>query len=152
MSTSEGSTETNNKSKGTATTTNTSDSALSFIIWVGSYIVYIAFLAWAFLPDSILHPLGITYYPSRYYALAIPSYVILVVLLMAATYIGFNMINTNDPDDFATIRDRKRTDGRDIVTKPVPAKYVKCGKYEGIPDFGDIDPIEMSKHLAGFPT
>lgn len=59
------------------------------------------------------------------------------------------MVNTNKPQDFATMRDKKYCDSGEMITKSVPAKYIKCGKYEGIPDFGDIDPVEMSKHLGG---
>ncbi len=127
-----------------------SNSVLSFIIWIGTYLVYFSYLAWAFLPDSVLHPLGITYYPSRYYALALPAYVIILLLTTVLMYVGWNLANTNDPDDFATIKDR-HDDGRQVVTKIIPARYVKCGNSEGIPDFGDIDPVEMSKLLADIP-
>lgn len=43
------------------------------VLWIASYIGLTMYLAWTFLPDSILHALGMYYYPSRYWALALPS-------------------------------------------------------------------------------
>ncbi len=114
----------------------------SFVGWIASIFMYVCFIAWAFLPENILHSLGITYYPSRYYAVALPAYMIVLYLLTGLAYIGLNMMNTLDPDDMETIRDRIPNQ-----TRQAPLSFVKCGMKEGIPDFGDIDVTQISTVL-----
>jgi hypothetical protein len=124
------------------TLSNSTSSVYSFVAWIASIFVYICFLAWALLPKKILYALGITYYPSRYYAIALPAYAIILYLLSGLAYIGLNLVNTLDPDDLATIRDKKANSVRQA-----PLSYMKCGVKEGIPDFGDIDPVQISSVL-----
>ncbi len=116
-----------------------SNSVYSFVAWVASIFVYICFLAWAFLPQKILHSFGITYYPSRYYAVALPAYCIVLYIMSGIAYIGINMMNTLDPSDIATVRD-KNPNG----TRQAPLTFMKCGIKEGIADFGDIDATHIS--------
>eukprot|EP01039_Chlorochromonas_danica_P015642 gene15642-18412_t len=81
-------------------------SIYAFVGLIASYVFLFAYLGWAFLPSSVLHKLGITYYPSRYYAIAIPAYGFVTFLLIVVAYIGVNMINTPDPEDLITVRDK----------------------------------------------
>ena len=39
-----------------------------FVVYATSMVAYIAYLLWAFLPDAVLHKLGISWYPSRFVA------------------------------------------------------------------------------------
>lgn len=82
-----------------------SKSILSFVSWTASIFVYLCFVAWAVLPAKTLHYFGVTYYPSRYYAVALPAYVLVVYMLSGMAYIGLNMLNTLDPEDQATMID-----------------------------------------------
>ena len=36
-----------------------------FILYLGSFIVLVAYLLWAYVPDPVLHRLGIAYYPDK---------------------------------------------------------------------------------------
>ena len=133
-----------------STTSNkpsTSKSTLSFVAWTASIFVYLCFTAWAILPGKTLHAIGVTYYPSRYYAIALPAYVIVVYALSGIVYIGVNLLNTKDPEDIATIRD----DQTSVSTLSAPLTFIKCGgttaKDNGIPDIGDIDPVLVSTVL-----
>ena len=110
----------------------------SFVAWLITIFAYACFLAWSFLPQNILHAIGITYYPSRYYAVALPAYLLVLYFLCSVAYVGLNLTNTLDPDDLGTIRDKGNT------TRAASQYYVKCGVKEGIPDFGDIDPVIVS--------
>lgn len=47
-----------------------------FASYVISCIFLFAWMCWSILPDRILNKLGIYYYPSRWWALAIPSYIL----------------------------------------------------------------------------
>lgn len=116
-------------------------SIYAFVGWVGSYVFLVCYLGWAFLPARILHKMGITYYPSRFYAVAIPAYCLVVYILVVVGYIGFNMMNTPEPEDLITVRDEVP------LALPAPPVYIKCGVKEGIPACGDIDPIALSKLL-----
>ncbi|KAJ1255145.1 hypothetical protein BS78_K284600 [Paspalum vaginatum] len=65
--------------------------------FVGSITTVIAtavYLAWAYTPEPVLRSLGITYYPSKYWALAVPSFVIVAVALSMAIYMGLNFVAT----------------------------------------------------------
>ncbi|CAN6241412.1 unnamed protein product [Urochloa humidicola] len=76
--------------------------------FVGSITTVIAtavYLAWAYTPEPALRSLGITYYPSKYWALAVPSFVIVAVALSMAIYMGLNFVATPPPTSFSTIFD-----------------------------------------------
>lgn len=80
-------------------------SIYAFVGWISTVFAYVAFLMWAFIPESYLNGLGITYYPSKYYAIALPAYTLVSYMFIQVVYIGINMINTYDPSDVRTVRD-----------------------------------------------
>ncbi|KAJ1388968.1 hypothetical protein SESBI_38650 [Sesbania bispinosa] len=55
------------------------------------------------LIESWLHSIGISYYPSRYWALAVPTYVMVTIVLMLGFYIGLNFISTPSPASINTV-------------------------------------------------
>ncbi|KAF1886629.1 hypothetical protein Lal_00045862 [Lupinus albus] len=57
----------------------------------------VIFLVWAYVPESWLQSVGITYYPSRYWALALPTYLLVTIALGVGFYIGLNFIATPPP-------------------------------------------------------
>ena len=97
----------------------------AFVAWIASMVVFVVFLLWAFSPRSFLHAIGITYYPSRYYAIALPAYMIMLIFVINLGYIGINLMMTLEPDDMFTIRDGQ--------TRVSPNVFLKCstvgGKY-----------------------
>ncbi|KZV72734.1 PIG-P-domain-containing protein [Peniophora sp. CONT] len=46
-----------------------------------TYLLFVIYLAWALLPDSALEALGVAYYPSREWALLVPAWTVVLVLL-----------------------------------------------------------------------
>ena len=36
-----------------------------FVAWTGTYLLFAAYLLWAFLPDARIHALGVSWYPNR---------------------------------------------------------------------------------------
>ncbi|KAI4332144.1 hypothetical protein L6164_017077 [Bauhinia variegata] len=76
--------------------------------FVGSITVVVAsvvFFVWAYVPDSWLHSIGVFYYPSRYWALAVPTYVMVTIVLMLGFYVGLNFMSTPGPASINTIYD-----------------------------------------------
>eukprot|EP00919_Chromeraceae_sp_WS-2016_P012863 GHVR01030122.1.p1 GENE.GHVR01030122.1~~GHVR01030122.1.p1 ORF type:complete len:121 (-),score=9.28 GHVR01030122.1:260-622(-) len=65
-----------------------------FVFWILSFILYGLYLIWAFVPDDVLHGIGISYYPSKYWALAIPTYFCFLLLMTVVVYNGLNFLNT----------------------------------------------------------
>ena len=56
-----------------------------FASYVISCIFLFTWICWSFMPDRVLNKMGVYYYPSRWWALAIPSYVIVLMMYM---YVG----------------------------------------------------------------
>ncbi|XVE78575.1 hypothetical protein DITRI_Ditri13aG0156900 [Diplodiscus trichospermus] len=76
--------------------------------FVGSITTVVAtaiFLVWAYIPEPWLHSVGIFYYPSRYWALAVPTYAMVIIVLAIGFYIGLNFISTPPPTSLTTIFD-----------------------------------------------
>ena len=44
------------------------------------------FLAWALTPEAVLHSFGVTYYPAKWWALALPSWLCLAVVYAYVAY------------------------------------------------------------------
>ena len=132
-------------------TEKSSKSILSFVGWAASIFVYLCFVAWALLPAKTLHYIGVTYYPSRYYAIALPAYVLVIYVLSGVAYIGVNMLNTHDPEDMATVKDLAPSPsaGGNMAAPLTFIKITMIGsKDSGIPEIGDIDPILTSTVLC----
>lgn len=62
-----------------------------FALHVGSLFALLLYLAWAALPRPVLYALHIYYYPSRWWALAFPCYLLVAV---AYTYVALFAYNT----------------------------------------------------------
>ncbi|KAH6772874.1 Phosphatidylinositol N-acetylglucosaminyltransferase [Perilla frutescens var. hirtella] len=76
--------------------------------FVGSIttVVFTAiFIIWAYVPDNWLHSVGIYYYPSRYWALAVPTYMMVTIILAITLYIGMNFMATPPPTSLNTMFD-----------------------------------------------
>ncbi|KAJ1701786.1 hypothetical protein LUZ63_001565 [Rhynchospora breviuscula] len=65
-----------------------------FVGSITTVIATVIYFVWAYTPQPCLHSLGITYYPSKYWALAIPSFVIMSVFFMMVLYLGLNFLAT----------------------------------------------------------
>lgn len=65
-----------------------------FVMYLTSFVILGIYLIWAYVPDEILHSLGITYYPNRYWALAIPIWLMTIVWFIFFAFISVNVMNT----------------------------------------------------------
>ncbi len=96
----------------------------AFVSWIASIAVYVIFLLWAFPSESLLHTFGLTYYPSKYWAIALPSYIITSAILAGIGYIGLNLTRTFEPTDIRTVLEPGSKVER-------CNQYIKCGIKEG---------------------
>ncbi|XP_047981700.1 phosphatidylinositol N-acetylglucosaminyltransferase subunit P-like isoform X1 [Salvia hispanica] len=68
-----------------------------FVGSITTVVFTVIFIVWAYVPDHWLHSIGIYYYPSRYWALAVPTYVMVTIVLAVTFYIGMNFMLTPPP-------------------------------------------------------
>ncbi|KAG9307795.1 hypothetical protein G9A89_023360 [Geosiphon pyriformis] len=85
-----------------------------FVLYLVSIMAYVIYLIWAYLPDEALISLGITYYPSRYWALALPVWTFVLILFIYIAFISINFLNTAPLDSFNTITDDYANIGQDL--------------------------------------
>lgn len=116
-------------------------SVRAFVGWISTIIAYLVFLIWVFTPEALLHSYGITYYPSRYYAIALPSYAMVSFVTVIVVYISINMTATLDPDDINTVEDSQTIRcSNEFVRFSIKNEF--C-----VPDIGDMDPSSVSNLL-----
>lgn len=62
-----------------------------FVLYLFSSLCFLIYLLWSYLPSPFLHVLGIYYYPNRWWSLAIPSF---LVMLLVYIYVALALYNT----------------------------------------------------------
>lgn len=60
---------------------------------------------WAYLPEATLEAYGFTYYPSKHWALAVPSMLVMTYLSSIVLYKALNLLATPPMDSYATVLD-----------------------------------------------
>ncbi|PKA58866.1 Phosphatidylinositol N-acetylglucosaminyltransferase subunit P [Apostasia shenzhenica] len=98
------------------------------------------YLMWAYIPEPWLHSLGITYYPSKYWALAVPTFAMVAVVLVIAFYIGLNFMITPHPTSFNTIVDEYSRE---------PSKEVRAEGEEPIEPISDVHIYHVNDLMFG---
>jgi len=61
-----------------------------FVLYLFSSLAFLMYLLWSYLPSPFLHYLGIYYYPNRWWALAIPAF---LVMLLVYIYVALALYN-----------------------------------------------------------
>lgn len=62
-----------------------------FFIYVLSAVLLLGYMAWLLLPEKALNYFGVYYYPDKYWAQAVPAY---LLMLMLYVYICLALYNT----------------------------------------------------------
>ncbi|KAJ2844522.1 hypothetical protein GGI22_006850 [Coemansia erecta] len=109
-----------------------------FVVYMVSMAAFVVYLAWAYLPDSALEAIGISYYPDRYWALALPAWWLTAVGFILLFNIATNMYNTPPLDSLDNITDQY-SNIRDITN----ANGFICDEIGGIPPISDL-PITLA--------
>ncbi len=89
----------------------------------------VAYIIWAFVPDEKLHSWNITYYPSKYWAVALPSYVVVVLFLVVLGFVGASIITTPSLSSYDVLK------GQLSVDHPLTS----CGKGLSLIDMNETD-------------
>ncbi|XP_047965928.1 phosphatidylinositol N-acetylglucosaminyltransferase subunit P-like isoform X2 [Salvia hispanica] len=68
-----------------------------FVGSITTIVFTVIFIVWAYVPDHCLHSIGFYHYPNRYWALAVPTYVTVIIVLAIIFYIAANFVATPPP-------------------------------------------------------
>ncbi|XP_060831963.1 phosphatidylinositol N-acetylglucosaminyltransferase subunit P [Bombus pascuorum] len=99
-------------------------SVYGYALYIGSNMLFLLFLVWALIPDQILHNLGLTYWPSKYWAVAIPIWALTALATFAfIIYPAINLSMTPDINDITTITDKHSRPKKETVPGGIPSVY-----------------------------
>ncbi|KAH9946914.1 PIG-P-domain-containing protein [Amylocystis lapponica] len=114
-----------------------------FVAWTSTYLLFGFYLLWALLPDEYIHALGVSWYPNREWAVLLPAYSIVVVLLTYFTYFALALAGTPAFSDISTITDAKAL----LPPRGAPNPYRAHARPNALPEMYDI-PIGMVNRVV----
>jgi len=118
-----------------------------FVAWTSTYLLFGLFVLWAFLPDALIIWLGVTWYPNRQWALLLPAYSMVLVLLTYHSYFALTILGTPSFSNLSTITDSK-AHIPDASQNPNP--YYAHAHHAAIPEMYDI-PISLVNRVLYHP-
>ncbi|PVZ96584.1 hypothetical protein BB558_007497 [Smittium angustum] len=108
-----------------------------YVVYLVSFGFFGLYCAWAYLPDKVLNSLGISYYPDRYWALAVPAWIFMLVIFVYYFYICYILYcveplgtKANFTDNYSQLDIKKSLGDFDVK------------QLGGIPEITDL-PIEV---------
>ncbi|PNW89035.1 hypothetical protein CHLRE_01g055424v5 [Chlamydomonas reinhardtii] len=115
-----------------------------FALMLAVRVAYLAFLLWLFIPEAYLQELGITYYPSKYWAVAGPAWLTLAIVWGYWVYEGLNMTRVPPLSD-----SRNLADARCKSAERVGLRGYTQPTTHAVPPLCHIPPDIVSRHLFG---
>ncbi|KAI9350483.1 PIG-P, partial [Zopfochytrium polystomum] len=75
------------------------------VLHLSSAVVFVVYLGWALIPDDVLEAVGVTYYPNKYWSLAIPIFLLGLIPFTLLMYTAINLLRTPGLASFETVTD-----------------------------------------------
>jgi phosphatidylinositol glycan class P protein len=115
-----------------------------FALHLASWIMFLMYVLWAYLPSPFLHQLGICYYPDRWWALAVPAWLAMglgyIYVALASYNTGHLTLSMNSLGNMVDVagkiavvdRDGRIVRSSDANKSPTsPVKSRKAGRNKG---------------------
>jgi phosphatidylinositol N-acetylglucosaminyltransferase subunit P len=112
-----------------------------FVGWMLSWLALAVFFLWAFLPEEIWKQFGVTYYPNKYWALALPAYLLMSYFFLCIIHVGIALVRTPPFSSASLISDEFTREARDFSRLAKSAKSTV-----GTPEIYDI-PLSVTNRL-----
>ncbi|KAJ3101772.1 hypothetical protein HDU97_001056 [Phlyctochytrium planicorne] len=77
-----------------------------FVLYLSTFVAAAIYITWALVPDDMLEAIGITYYPQKYWAVAIPVWVVGLIPFTLLMFTSVNLLNTPPLSSINTITDK----------------------------------------------
>ena len=61
-----------------------------FALYLASSAAFLLYIVWAYVPSPLLHQMGIHYYPNRWWALAVPRWLVALVIYIYVALASYN--------------------------------------------------------------
>jgi phosphatidylinositol glycan class P protein len=61
-----------------------------FVLYLASSLAFLIYVLWSYLPSPFLHQLGIYYYPNRWWSLAIPAWLVMLIIYIYVALASYN--------------------------------------------------------------
>jgi phosphatidylinositol N-acetylglucosaminyltransferase subunit P len=119
--------------------TPTSTEMYGFVSWLLSAAFFFTYLLWAYVPDVYFDAIGISYRPAKYWAIAIPAWLVATWVFYLTAAVALSFVNTKQIACIYTLRDEH---SRPEAT-PQSQRESPAGR---IPAMGDI-PISKVNQL-----
>ena len=120
--------------------TPTSAEMYGFVSWLLSAASFVTYLLWAYVPDAYFDAIGITYRPDKYWAIAIPAWLVATWVFYLTTAVALSFVNTKRIDCIYTLRDEH--------SRPEATPQSQAESPPGrIPPIGDIPISTVNKLL-----
>ncbi|KAK6340977.1 hypothetical protein TWF696_009289 [Orbilia brochopaga] len=62
-----------------------------FVLYLTSTLAFIIYILWSYLPAPVLHFLGIHYFYNRWWSLAVPAYLVVIILYIYVALASYNV-------------------------------------------------------------
>ena len=77
-----------------------------FIFWLASFAWLGLWMLWAFCPDEFIREsIGVSYFPSKWWAVALPTYSLVAIFSSSVFYFGLTLMMTKPLDSKFLVSD-----------------------------------------------